>query len=280
MNLKQTQHYLQQTLERAGIESAQAESKLLLEALGFSSIDLIVNGTLELSAEQTARLLAWIERRKSREPLQHILGYAYFYGLKFIVTPDVLIPRPETERLVELALELVKDSLQPNILDIATGSGAIALALKHERPDATLMATDISAKALEVARRNAKDHQLEIVFIESDLIDHPKVKVFAQQAHLIVANLPYLPIGDKTTVSTEVLHDPELALYSGEDGLEHFKRLIDACKVLENPTLLLELDPRNSQEAYDYCKGWQERLILADLTGRKRFLQLSLTLPS
>jgi release factor glutamine methyltransferase len=257
------------------MESYEAETKLILEALGFSSLEVLINQTLELSPAQQTQLKIWTHRRSTREPLQHILGYAYFYGLKLSVTPDVLIPRPETETLVELALECVKNISRPRILDVATGSGAIAIALKHERPDAVLMATDISAQALDVAKQNAEQHNLELTFIEADLFDHPEVKQFAEGAHVIVANLPYLPLSDKSTVSPEVLHDPSLALYSGHDGLELFKRFIAACKTLANPTILLELDPRNIKAAHAYSKAWSTRLVLPDLSGRERFLQLA-----
>ena len=277
MTLREAQALIYKTLNDNGLTSFMAEAKLILESLDYSSLDLVIKSDHVLNLKQEQKLKMILERRITREPLQHILGYAYFYGLKLKVTPDVLIPRPETERLVEIALNIIKDIDKPVVMDIGTGSGAIALALKHEQLEVHMMATDISAKALELAAFNAHHHQLKMIFTESDLIEHPDLKPFAQQAHLIIANLPYLPSSDKQNLSPEVLHDPELALYSGEDGLELFRRLIAACKPLK-AHLLLELDPRNIHQAYAYSHHWQKREIYKDLSERERFLHLIPTL--
>jgi release factor glutamine methyltransferase len=260
MTLHEAQVLIYKSLQESNIESFVAESQHILESLEYSSLDVVINPKYSLSPDQEQILESILERRITREPLQHILGCAYFYGLKLKVTPDVLIPRPETERLVEIALETIKDIDSPMVLDIGTGSGAIALALKHERPDIQMIATDISSKALELASFNAQYNKLEITFIK--------------QAHLIVANLPYLPSSDKKTLSPEVLHDPDLALYSGEDGLELFRRLLGACTFLK-ADLLFELDPRNIHQAYSYSDHWQKRQIYQDLAGRERFLYLA-----
>jgi release factor glutamine methyltransferase len=290
MTLLEARQMLDQSLRSAGIESAEAEARWLLEHLllitsnqtqtsktfqqgGFSPLQTV---KIEINSEQLELLNQWTERRIKREPLQHILGVAPFYGLELSVTPDVLIPRPETERLAELVLESVKSLKAPKILDVGTGSGAIALAIKHERPDAMVMATDISAKALDIAKQNAKKYKLDVMWLESNLLQYPEARAFAKTCNVLVANLPYLPVSDKESVSPEVLHDPDLALYAGHDGLELFRRLEgEAFETVQPKTLcFFELDPRNVEIAFDLCQRWQRREVLEDLVGRKRFLKL------
>jgi release factor glutamine methyltransferase len=307
MTLLEARQRLEQTLKDAGIESAKAEATWLLEHLFFvtskptehsvksqqgfragnsintkstndstgvssSNFSPLQRVNAEITAEQFEVLNQWLERRLKREPLQHILGVAPFYGLELTVSADVLIPRPETELLAELVLKAVKHVPQPKILEVGTGSGAIALAIKHERPDAFV----ISTKALAVAKHNAEKYNLAVSFLESDLLHHPAVQNFARTSQVLVANLPYLPASDKARVSPEVLHDPDLALYAGNDGLELFRRLEQQAFDVVQPDALcfFELDPRNVETAYQLCQGWQERAVLEDLVRRKRFLKL------
>jgi release factor glutamine methyltransferase len=293
VTLSETKRWLEGSLRSAGIESAEAEARWLLEHLfsttaphnsngitfqqgGFSPLHTVNFETHHISQEQQTLLNQWLERRIKREPLQHILGVAPFYGLELSVTPDVLIPRPETERLVELVLEAIKPLANPKILDVGTGSGAIALAVKHERPDAGVMATDISTKALSVAKQNAEKYKLDVTLLESNLLQHPNVQTFAKTCAVLVANLPYLPSNDKEKVSPEVLHDPDLALYAGHDGLELFRSLEEeAFEIVQPKTLcFFELDPRNVESAFELCQRWQQREVLEDLVERKRFLKL------
>jgi release factor glutamine methyltransferase len=272
MTLSEAQRFSVLTLQHYLIESPLAETQLILESLGFSSLDIAMKSEALLSAAQETRLNQILERRIKREPLQHILGYTHFFGLRLNVTPDVLIPRPETERLVEIALEILKDIKIPKVMDIGTGSGAIALVIKQQRPNANVMATDISKKALELAAFNAKQHHLEIRFVHSDLLSDQTANSFAKQAHLMIANLPYLPLSDKQHVSPEVLHDPDTALYAGEDGLDLVKTLMGNCP--KPSQLLLELDPRNIHAAFTHASAWKAA-IYQDLTGRDRFLYLT-----
>lgn len=264
-------------LEEAGLEHPEREAAALLEELlGVSRSGLLLNRTRTLSADELARFRTWLERRAAREPLQHVVGVAHFYGLTLVVSPDVLVPRPETERLVELGLETIRTVSEPNILDIGTGSGAVALALKAERPDAAVWATDLSEQALSVAARNAGHLGLSVTFIQADLLDNPTVQAFAERADLLVANLPYLPETDAAWLSPEVQHDPASALFSGRDGLEHARRLLEQVATLLKPgaTCLLELDPRNVRQAEIEVGGWTEVEVLTDLVGRERFLKL------
>jgi release factor glutamine methyltransferase len=264
-------------LERAGVESAASEAYELLGALlALSRSELLLARQRPLSAAETRRLEAWLRRREAREPLQHILGVAHFYGLSLRVTPQVLVPRPETERLVELALGALRGCTRPAVLDVGTGSGAVALALQAERPDAVVRASDLSEGALGVARENARRLALPVRFYRADLLAHPTVRAFARRAELIVSNPPYLPDGDRAVVSPEVRADPEAALYAGPDGLAVFRRLereaFDALKA--GAALLVELDPRNVERALAESRGWARAEVHADLVGRLRFIQL------
>ncbi len=173
-----------------------------------------------------AEFRALIERRLAGEPIQYIIGEAEFYGLPFRVTRDVLIPRPETEYLVEKVLELTASFTAPRIVDIGTGSGAIAVVLAHKLPGARLTATDLSAPALKIARQNAvRNGVARIRFLLGDLL----APVAEERFDIIVSNPPYVPTADRATLSVEVReYEPALALFAGDDGLDVYRRLIPA----------------------------------------------------
>jgi release factor glutamine methyltransferase len=269
---------LVERLAAAGIASPEAEAIRLLEAVtGLTpSAQAIAAARRRLTQVEQRSLEGWTRRRETREPLQHILGVAPFYGLELIATPDALIPRPETERLVELALESLADAPAPRILDVGTGGGAIALALKRERPGAEVRGSDLSARALTLARRNAERFDLAVRFDRSDLLADPEVAAFARRVDLIVANPPYLPDGDRVGIDPEVGFDPPEALYAGADGLELFRRLQrESHAVLPSGArLIVELDPRNIDAAAALARTWADREVLEDLAGRRRFLRL------
>lgn len=179
------------------------------------------------SPEHRAEHRAFIQRRHAGEPIQYITGETEFFGLPFHVTRDVLIPRPETEHLVERAIALAHLFPAPRILDVGTGSGAIAVALAHALPHASLTTIDLSAAALSVARRNAACCALaeRIRFLEGDLL----APVAGESFDLIVSNPPYVPTADRDTLAVEVRDfEPELALFAGADGLDICRRLIPA----------------------------------------------------
>jgi len=168
---------------------------------------------------------ALIQRRLAGEPIQYITGETEFYGLPFLVTPDVLIPRPETEHLVEKVIELAASFQAPRIVDVGTGSGAIAIALAHALPKAQITASDRSASALAIARENAQRHAVSqrIRFLQGDLL----APVVGEEFDLIVSNPPYVPCTDRDSLSVEVRdHEPSLALFAGPDGLAIYRRLI------------------------------------------------------
>lgn len=214
-------------LREAGLSVAEAElgARLLAEhALGWTADRLLVDGREHEPPEFPGRFDALIARRAAREPLAYIVGEREFWGLALEVTPDVLIPRPETELIVEAALGLHPDRHGPlNVADICTGSGCVALALAHERPAWTVLATDISKAALAVARRNAARHRVadRVRFAHADLLDG-----IDGPFDLIVANPPYVRSGDRNGLQPEVREEPEVALYGGVQGLDAMTRLV------------------------------------------------------
>lgn len=271
----------QETLEAAGVDNPLEDGVSLLgQLLGMSRSGVMLERHRSLSPEQWNLYLSQLSRRARREPLQHILGVAYFYGLELRVTPAALVPRPETERLVELALEALRNVPEPKVVDVGTGSGAVALAIKAERPDAEVTAGELSAKALDVARDNAARLNLEVAFVRSDLLREPTLREAVAAADLLVGNLPYLPDADRSWLSPEVRADPAEALFSGEDGLGHFRRLEAEAAGLLRPgaRLMLELDPRNAPAALAQATleegRWAQGRLEADLLGRRRFLLL------
>lgn len=209
--------------KKRNIESARLNAEhLLAHALGLKRIQLYLEFERPLAEAELAPLRDLVRRRGQGEPLQHLLGTVEFCGRVFASDKRALIPRPETEELVEL---LQKEIANPNprILDVGTGSGVIALSLAAALPDATVHACDISPDALALARENAVRLAVadRVQFIESDLL------LYVTQVYdLIIANLPYVPETDRGTLSREVLHDPATALYGGANGEEIIRRLI------------------------------------------------------
>jgi release factor glutamine methyltransferase len=198
---------------------------LLCFVSGHSHASLLAHATEELDAAHGAEFDSVVERRRAGEPIQYITGETEFYGLPFHVTRDVLIPRPETEHLVERVIELAHRFPAPHIVDVGTGSGAIPVALAHALPNASVTTIDLSSAALAVARRNAACCALaeRIRFLEGDLLTPVTGELF----ELIVSNPPYVPTADRGALSVEVRDfEPELALFAGEDGLDIYRRLI------------------------------------------------------
>jgi release factor glutamine methyltransferase len=221
--------------------------------------------------EQEFRAL--VERRLPGEPIQYILGEAEFYGLPFFVTPDVLIPRPETEHLVEKAIELLPLFSKPRIVDIGTGSGIIAIALAHEWPSATVTATDVSASALDVARRNADRNGLagRIRFLMGDLL----TPIAAERFEIIASNPPYVPETDRTSLAPEVRdYEPGSALFAGQDGLSIYRRLIPAAfdALVPGGFLVLEIGygQQSSVSALLESSGFRSIEFTADLQSIPR----------
>ena len=209
--------------ERARLDA----ETLLLHLLNQNRTWLLTNWETDASPEIESAFSKLVDRRGSGEPLQYITGIAEFFGLPFQVAPGVLIPRPETEHMVEEVLRLARLQVRQklSIADIGTGSGAIAVALAHSLPNARLTATDLSPQALSIARENAaKNHVSErIEFVEGDLLAPLSGQTFA----IIASNPPYIPDSDLVSLSVEVReYEPHSALFGGEHGLTIYRRLI------------------------------------------------------
>lgn len=200
-----------------GVPSPRLDVELLLsEVLKLKRIDLYLNFEKPVSPPDLARFKALIQRRSQREPLQYILGHTHFFGRRFSVTPDVLIPRPETEQLVAHALEwLDAHPTATRVLDFGTGSGCIAITLALERPALQVSAVDVSEAALEVARGNAETLGAHVAFATPDAVD------------FLISNPPYIPSGEIPGLQPEVSRfEPHLALDGGEDGLAFYRQLL------------------------------------------------------
>lgn len=225
-------------------EDRRTAGALLCHTLGIDRTHLLTRPHEPIAEPRYQEYLSFIERRAAGEPLQYITGHQEFYGLDFIVTPDVLIPRPETEFLVECVIRLARQSQPgapeldcergPLVVDVGTGSGCIAVTLAAHMPGARVIATDISSAALAVARANAERHDVQdrILFVEGDLLE-PLGEVAGGSrgadaaVDFIASNPPYVKEGEPETVQREVRDwEPPLALYGGEDGLSCYRRLL------------------------------------------------------
>ena len=261
-------------LEGAGVSAARVSAEWLLAAvLGSSRFAVYLDPERELTPEQSIRYRELVARRAAGEPLQHLLGFEEFHGLRIAVTPDTLIPRPETEGLVEWAAELLRDRPAPVVADVGTGSGAIACALAVRRPDVRLLAVDCSPAALDVAARNLRAHGLadRVTLVAGDLVE--PFRAGGVKFDLVVANLPYLPSELLRSLPPEVsLREPRLALDGGPDGLAVIRRLVAGAPAVLAPTgwLLMEIGdeqagPLASLMAAEGFVGIRSRRDLADV---------------
>jgi release factor glutamine methyltransferase len=217
-------------LRGAGVENPRLEAEdLLAHTLKAGRAEIYLRLREELSDEDAGAFIEILERRAEREPVQYLTGEAEFCGLAFLVSPAVLIPRPETEALVEEGASLIKDRACPAIADLGTGSGCIAVSLAERIPGAQIYAVDSSAHALEVAGRNAKSHGAEgkVKFLLGDLFGPLEAEGLAGRLDLIVSNPPYIPSGEIPGLQPEVLYEPLGALDGGPDGLDFIRLIIN-----------------------------------------------------
>ncbi len=254
-------------LSEHGIESPRLTAEVLLSrALGQDRVYLYAHPEAPLPELAWIHFGRWLHERTQGMPLQYITREQEFYGRPFAVGPGVLIPRPETELIVELALR----NEPTTVLDIGTGSGilAITLALEWERPT---VATDISAEALRIARANAEALGAPVQFVQADL-----AAAFAGHSFdAIVTNPPYVPAGDGPGLQREVRDwEPPTALFSGPDGLDHYRRLEPLCRRLLRPGgwLLGEFGYGQAAAIAELFQGWRAVELHADLAGTPRVL--------
>jgi release factor glutamine methyltransferase len=282
-------------LENAHVPSAPLSAELLLmHVIGKDRAWLYAHSDEQISVALDKQYTTLIVQRSSGVPTQHLTGHQEFWGLEFEVTPNVLIPRPETEHLIEVALDRLDSSHEGEgsfrrdgflrIADVGTGSGCIAVALACELSGANIVATDISAAAMEVARRNAAVHHVasRIDFIECSLLapfvqSARTTRDFQPLFDLIVSNPPYVGRQEEATLAREVLeHEPELALFAGKVGTELYAPLIDeaAAVIKTGGILVLELGHRSVDHVSELVKSpqWTDVTTTNDLAGIARVI--------
>jgi len=292
-------------LRLSGSPTAELDAQVLLTyTLLKEKSFLLSHPEMPLTNAQYARIKRLVNRRKKGEPIAYITGHKEFYGLDFLVNKNVLIPRPETEQLLHEAKAIIDYRLSNigknvplnnqysgfDILDMGTGSGCMIIHLANElfkiknlKFKINLYASDISKKALYVARKNARRHEVsdQIRFIYSDLYSNKRMP---KKYDLIIANLPYVPHqvkSQKTKVKSSINFEPKIAIYAGDNGSEVIKRFIKESKVRLNDggSILLELDPRNADAIAQFAKGifpTAEIKVSKDLAKWERYLSIKI----
>ena len=259
---------------QAGIESPDLDARLLLKDAGrFSRNELISRQNARLTPDVLAKFEAYVERRIEHEPVHRILGKREFYGREFLLSKDTLVPRPDTETVIDVALQEIGDrSAELSILDLGTGSGVIAVTLACELDNASLVAVDISSEALVTAKQNAIDLGVgeRIRFLQGDLFQ-PVDEGF----DLIVSNPPYIRSDDLGGLQAEVrLHDPELALDGGKDGLKFYKQIFEGGSRLlrDSGVICVEIGQDQGNVVFSIASdfGYAACRIWDDIGGRNR----------
>ena len=265
-----------QRLEVAGRSTPQRTAEWLLkEVMGGDRAQLYAHPERPVAPEAARQFEDMVERCVGGEPLQHVLGHTAFYGLRIQVSPDVMVPRPETEVVVDRARTCLDERDMPRVLDVGTGSGCLALALKHERPDAEVSACDVSPDALAVARTNADTLGLDVQFLEADVLADEIPDGMPGELDLLVSNPPYIP-NDEAGALPPVVHeyDPALSLFAGEDPLCFYRALLRWARVLCKPcgAVVVEAHAEYADEVGDLFRraGLVEVAIDMDLSDRPR----------
>lgn len=275
MNYEQMYRFGVQTLEQAGMKEAKLDARLLLEEVCQTDHNtLLCHGDREVTKEEEAEFRSYVERRSAHVPLQHILGYQEFMGLRFEVNEHVLIPRQDTEILVEEVMRYLHDGMR--ILDLCTGSGCILLSLLHYSNGCYGMGVDISEEALEIARRNAKALGIAADFRESDLFE-----MVAGTYDILVSNPPYIESDVIPTLMEEVReHDPYLALDGGKDGLSFYRRIIEEADayLCRGGRIFLEIGSEQAEAVSGLLRkaGFAQIEVIRDLAGLDRVVSACL----
>lgn len=274
-----------QILQENNLSEPRRDAKLLLRAvLKKDNAFLLAHDDKKLSAAEAESFFSFIARRAKDEPVQQITGFQEFYGLEFEVNENVLIPRPETEILVEAAIEILKQQENKNFCDVGTGSGCIPIAILKNVENALATALDISPKALAVAQKNAEKHAVSerINFYESDLFGvfkNQKSKIQNSKFSVVVSNPPYIPNGDLPELPAEVREfEPHSALFGGDAGTEIIERLLIETPdfLTEKGFLLFEIGFGQGEKVREIIdeKTWELCHILEDLAGIPRIVML------
>jgi release factor glutamine methyltransferase len=275
MNIHSAVISASEQLNYAGIHQPRREAASLLAfCLRRDAAILIAHPEYELTVEEAARFEDLVRRRAGREPFQLIVGRQEFYGLDFEVESGVLIPRHETELLVERAVEILKDAEQPSFFEVGVGTGCISVSILHSVKTAEAMAVDISDLALDLARRNAERHGVSerLCMLKSDLFAEARGKF-----DIIVSNPPYIPLGDAAQLQAEVINfDPPEALFAGVDGLDIIRRIVAAAPqfLMPHGYLLIEIGQGQAASVKELLRSdqWASVEILGDLQGIPRTL--------
>ncbi len=262
-------------LEKKGIESSRTNAELLLaDILDCKRLDLYLKYDRPLSDDEKKIYREYISRRGKFEPLQYILGYVEFYGLKFFVNPDVLIPRPETEILVETIINRHDKNAELKILDIGTGSGNIPITLAKHFPDSTVVSIDISSAALEVARKNSElNETVEACEFKLTNILEMNTEEIIGDFDIIVSNPPYVSLKEFETLQKEIIHfEPQKAVTDNGDGLKFYEHITQLAKDLltENGTLYFELGKGQVENVMGYFKKQEYK----NITSVKDYLNI------
>lgn len=276
MNIKEINLQIKKTL-KAKSPTPDLDASLILEyVLGLSKLDMLMQENHILTDFELNAVKHCLKLRLNKIPIAYILGYKEFYGRKFIVNNNVLIPRPETEAIIDISKQNLSEIKKPVIWEIGTGSGCISITLNLEIPNSKIIASDISKQALQIAKNNdiiLTGKQSTIVWLEGDLLSP-----FRQQKtepNIIIANLPYLDQNQYTDDS--ILDEPNIALYSEQQGLAHYIRLLKAIKsrFIIVPKILLEINPEQVNTLESHIKSLRKSLkisIYKDLQGLDRHL--------
>lgn len=268
------QHWAQLFAEQ-GLDSPRLSAQVLLaHVLSLPRLELLLAGQELVSIKEQARFEALARQRLLGQPIAYLLGVREFYGLEFYVSPEVLIPRPETELIIDFLRQDFSPDAALNILDIGTGSGILAITSACFFPQAKIVAIDLSWSALQVARQNILKHKVEqqVLAVQGDLI----WPCACENADIILTNLPYVPEKTKNSLSPEVvLYEPSQALFAGHDGLDVYRRLLPLLKSQVKPGthLFCEIDASQGQAMYDLFQPWATQVeIRTDYAGLERIV--------
>ena len=260
MDIASVKRLLIQRFREAGLDTPDVDARaLLIAATGFTDTDLITRSRETLPAEILERLAGYAARRVAGEPVDHILGYREFYGRRFNINKDVLSPRPETEMLIDTALEILKTKPKARILDLGTGSGAIAISILAEAAHVQGVAVDVSKAALEVTKENAIAHDINT---RLTILQGSWFAPVSGQFDIILSNPPYITAAAMADLDMEVTgFDPDIALRGGDDGLAAYRDIIQSAADYLRPdgVLLFEI-------GYDQGKSVSEILAVAGFT--------------
>ncbi|OZC02868.1 peptide chain release factor N(5)-glutamine methyltransferase [Rubricoccus marinus] len=274
-------------LHASGVEDARRNAEWIVEDVtGASRAGLYASPNAQVGDEERERMEGMVLRRASGEPIQYVLGHADFMTLRLRVAPGVLIPRPETEEVLEAALSAIRECADPWVLDIGTGSGALALGVASERSDATVFAADVSPEALEIASANADELGLDVSFVHADALRPQFADRVPPAFDLILSNPPYVPLAERPSLQREVReHEPGLALFVPDhDPLVFYRAVAGHASGLLRPGgwLVVETHADHGRAVVELfqASGLTETALQQDLSGRDRIARGRMPLAS